>query len=105
MKNLNSKIKTIITHNGSFHSDEVFGCAVLSILFPKAKIIRTRDEKIIEKGDIVIDVGGIYNPKKMRFDHHQKGGAGIRKDSIPYASFGLIWKTFGLKLCKDKAIV
>jgi uncharacterized UPF0160 family protein len=66
------------------------------------KVIRTRDPKVIERADIVYDIGKIYNPSKFRFDHHQKEGAGKRENGIPYASFGLVWKEFGLDLCNGK---
>ena len=94
--------KKLITHDGSFHSDDIFACAALSILFKKRgknfKIIRTRKEEIIEKGDYVFDIGGIYDPKNNRFDHHQNGGAGSRENGIAYSSFGLIWETYGIEI-------
>lgn len=90
---------TIATHNGSFHADDVFSVAALKCIFPTFKLIRTRDLKIIEKADIVLDVGGIYDPDTGRFDHHQRGGAGERENGIPYSSFGLIWKKYGLEIC------
>jgi uncharacterized UPF0160 family protein len=49
----------------------------------------------------VLDVGNVYEPEKKRFDHHQKEGAGVRENGIPYASFGLIWKYFGRRLCNE----
>lgn len=86
----------IITHNGSFHADEVLAVATISLaLGGRVKIIRTRDTEIIKTGDYVIDVGGIYDSDKNRFDHHQEGGAGQRESGIPYSSFGLVWKKFG----------
>lgn len=104
----NSK-KTLITHNGGFHSDDIFACATLQIyLDQKGKeyeIIRTRDPKEIEKGDFVFDVGGEYDPVKNRFDHHQKGGAGVRENGVPFAAFGLVWKAFGNEICGDEKIV
>jgi uncharacterized UPF0160 family protein len=92
------KIINVVTHNGNFHPDEVFACATILIWAQKTKnrirITRSRDGKTIEKADLVIDVGGIYDEKIGRFDHHQRGGAGARKDKsglhIPYASFGLV---------------
>jgi uncharacterized UPF0160 family protein len=97
--------KKIVTHNSRFHADDVFASAVVLTLFPDAIFIRTRDEEIIKSADIVFDVGNIYDPNALRFDHHQQGGAGIREGGIPYASFGLIWKHFGLQLCKDQKVV
>ena len=95
----------VITHSGTFHADDVFACATLSLLFKnRIKIVRTRDEKIIEKGDIVLDVGGIYDPKENRFDHHQSGGAGKHANGVPYASFGLVWKHYGKELCGSDEI-
>ncbi len=92
---------TIATHNGSFHADDLFACATLKLLYSDATIIRTRDQALLDPADIVLDIGGVYDPEKKRFDHHQKGGAGIRENGILYASFGLIWKHFGMQLCND----
>lgn len=102
MFNFLKKRKVVVTHDGSFHTDDVFAMATLAIYYKgKIKIIRTRDEEKIKKADIVLDVGGIYNPDTKRFDHHQIEGAGVRENGIPYASFGLIWKHFGLEICDN----
>ncbi len=101
------KVK-LVTHDGGFHADDVFATATLLLVLEKenkkAKIIRTRDQNIIEKGGYVYDVGGIYDSETNRFDHHQEGGAGKRDNKIPYSSFGLIWKKFGGDLCGSKKI-
>lgn len=97
--------KKLITHNGSFHADDLFAAGVLTLVMQNEntpfEIIRTRDLESIKNADYVFDVGGEYNPDTNRYDHHQKGGAGVRDNGIPYASFGLVWKHFGMKLCKD----
>ena len=90
---------TIATHNGNFHADDVFSVAALKRIYPSFELIRTRDLKVIEKADIVLDVGNLHIPEKGRFDHHQRGGAGERENGIPYSSFGLIWKEYGLQIC------
>ncbi len=106
-------MKKLVTHNGSFHADDIFAAATISIVLGKAgevfKIIRTRDPEVIENGDYVFDVGGIYDPKLNKFDHHQVGGAGKRAVSgvgeevvIEYAAFGLVWKKFGIELCGNQ---
>lgn len=61
------------THDGTFHADEVTACALLLLfnLIDQNKIVRTRDHDILNKCEYVCDVGGIYDPKKMLFDHHQ----------------------------------
>ncbi len=92
--------KTIATHNGNFHADDVFSVAALRRIFPSFKLIRTRDLELIAKADIVIDVGGEYDSDADRFDHHQRGGAGERENGIPYSSFGLIWQKYGLEICQ-----
>lgn len=89
----------IATHNKHFHPDDVFAVAALSILVKESfSVVRTRNPLIIDNADYVVDVGGEYNEEKNRFDHHQKGGAGIRKNGIPYASFGLVWKKYGREI-------
>jgi uncharacterized UPF0160 family protein len=98
------KKKICVTHNGAFHPDDIFATAALSILEKgNIKIIRTRDPKIISKGDYVYDVGGEYDGVRF-FDHHQKGGAGTRENGIPYSSFGLIWRSFGEKICGSREV-
>jgi uncharacterized UPF0160 family protein len=92
--------KTIATHNGNFHADDVFSIAALKNIYASFNLIRTRDLTLIAEADIVIDVGGVYDADTNRFDHHQRGGAGKRENGIPYSSFGLIWKKYGLEICK-----
>ncbi len=97
---------TIVTHDGSFHTDDVFAVAGLLLLIGEKneKVVRTRDRDKIDKADYVVDLGGLHNPKTNRFDHHQANGAGERKNGVPYASFGLVWLKYGKDLCgSDKA--
>ncbi|MBI3888648.1 MYG1 family protein [Candidatus Nomurabacteria bacterium] len=106
MKNfITKKANKLVTHNGSFHADDIFACAALCLLLEKKgekfEIIRTRDPKIIEAGDYAFDIGSIYDEKTNRFDHHQKGGAGGR-EGVEYSSFGLVWKKFGAELCESE---
>lgn len=95
----------VITHNDRFHADDVFTMATLRILFGDkiTEVVRTRDEAIIQTGDIVFDVGGIYDPDTNRFDHHQPEGAGVRDNGVPYASFGAAWKKWGAEICGSQA--
>ena len=61
------------THNGIFHSDEIFAIALIEKYLVENicnfKIIRTRDSSV--KANITIDVDGVYNPSELKFDHHQ----------------------------------
>jgi uncharacterized UPF0160 family protein len=89
----------IATHNGMFHADDVFSVAVLRQLGLVSSLIRTRDPKVLKDCYMRIDVGGKNNAAGGDYDHHQKGGAGNRENGIPYASFGLVWKQYGARVC------
>ena len=66
--------KTVAVHSGNFHPDDVFAVAALAIYFGYIpKVIRTRDQQVINKADYVLDVGRLYNPLTNRFDHHGEG--------------------------------
>ncbi|KAK9501063.1 hypothetical protein O3M35_002177 [Rhynocoris fuscipes] len=99
--------KTIGTHDGVFHCDEVLGCAMLKIISPNAKIIRTRDLTKLAPCDIVIDVGGVYDPEKFRFDHHQRDFNHSLSTVIPgklstikLSSAGLVYCHYGKDILK-----
>ncbi len=96
---------TIAVHDGKFHADDIFACATLSLLCGgKVKIIRTRDQEKIDNADFVVDVGCVNDGSKKRFDHHMPGGAGMRENGIPYAAFGLVWKTYGAKISGSEEV-
>jgi uncharacterized UPF0160 family protein len=93
------------THDGSFHADEVFALAALSLLGEPLEIVRTRDAATLAACDARVDVGFASDPATGDFDHHQKGGAGERPNGIRYASFGLVWRAYGARLCDGDADV
>ena len=94
------KDKTTVTvHDGPFQADEVFGCALLIKYYLKYgtyEIQRTRNMDKIHASDIVLDVGEVYNPRAMRFDHHQGGAETIR--DWGHADCGIIPSSAGLVL-------
>ncbi|MHB1316581.1 MAG: MYG1 family protein [Minisyncoccota bacterium] len=102
MENNKEKKKiTIVTHSGQFHADDIFAVATLKLMLEdkfELKVIRSRDPEIIKDADYVVDVGGVHDEEKNRFDHHQVGGGGVRENGVPYASFGLVWKKYGTEL-------
>jgi len=104
MNSESDKKMIAVTHSGDFHTDDIFASATLRMVYKNISIIRSRDPEQINSADIVFDVGQVYDPEKKRFDHHQKGGAGQRENSVPYASFGLVWKEYGEMLCGGKDI-
>lgn len=87
----------IATHSGKFHADDVWAVAVLDLVFPGCELIRTRDAARIETADFAVDVGGIWDPARGRFDHHQKGFEGARSSGVVYASAGLVWREHGAR--------
>ncbi len=95
----------IVTHNGAYHADDVFAVAILKLIHPDAKVVRTRDSQLISEADIVVDVGYIYDLETNRFDHHQPEFKDIRVDGTPYSACGLIWKHFSSKLCSNEEAV
>ncbi len=50
--------------------------------------------------DIVVDVGGVYDAEKFRFDHHQRGFEETfsKNHDIKLSSAGLVYKHFGKEL-------
>ncbi len=88
----------LVTHSGRFHADDVCATAILKELFPAAEILRTRDDVVMEKlrgkHAVIYDVGRMYDPEKLSFDHHMRDAA-TREDGTIYSSFGLIWKEYG----------
>lgn len=87
------------THDGTFHCDEVLGCSMLKLLSPQASIIRSRDEKVLKTCDIVIDVGGKYDPEKKLFDHHQKEFTLTASSLIPDTNYDIKLSSAGLIYC------
>ncbi|XP_075668274.1 uncharacterized protein LOC142638151 [Castanea sativa] len=95
-------LKRVGTHNGSFHCDEALGCFMIRLTdkFSNAEIVRSRDTQVLEGLDAVLDVGGVYDPSRDRYDHHQKGfdevfGHGF---STKLSSAGLVYKHFGKEI-------
>lgn len=75
---MQKKIRSFGTHDGRFHADEVTACALLLLFdcIDRDQIIRTRDPKLLKTCQYVCDVGGVYDPEKKLFDHHQSAYQG-----------------------------
>jgi len=84
-------IKTLGTHGGKFHADDVMATAILRLLLGDIRVTRTRDESILGKLDLIYDIS------LGEFDHHQLNKE-MRENSIPYAACGLIWREFGSRV-------
>lgn len=86
----------LITHDERFHFDEVLSTAILKRIYPDATVIRSRDNDIIKTGDIVYDVGSIFDPETNRFDHHMSTFTETYSEeyNVKLSSSGLIYKYF-----------
>ena len=91
----------IITHNGTFHADEVTAIGLLIAFYlnedeeyevfrvPHQEDIDAQIKNCINNGyddTFVLDIGRVLDPEKQRFDHHQ-----FSSSESPYSSAGLIW--------------
>ena len=94
----------IATHSGSFHADEVFAIAAMKLLKEPVEVIRTRDREVLAEADVRIDVGFNHDPSSGDFDHHQRDFNMTRENGIGYASFGLIWREYGARICGDAEV-
>ena len=83
-----------ITHNGTFHCDEIFSTIMFSKLLPDVVVCRTSDLEKAKKTQYIYDVGG------GELDHHQFGGNGERENGVKYSSCGLVWKKYGKDIIK-----
>ncbi len=68
-------------------------------------LFRTRDKEILETCDIVVDVGGVFDPEKHRYDHHQRSFSESmsslkpgKKWTTKLSSAGLVYAYFGQKI-------
>jgi len=76
--------KVIGTHNGIFHADETMAMTLRKVFFGERHFyIRSRNPKMLELCDILVDVGLEYDGK-TKFDHHQYRHG--------LSSAGLTWK-------------
>eukprot|EP00775_Hariotina_reticulata_P003641 gene3641-3902_t len=99
------KAAHIGTHSGTFHCDEALGCFMLKQTeqFADCDVVRSRDSAVLGSCDVVIDVGGVYEPDNNRYDHHQRGftevfGHGF---NTKLSSAGMVYKHFGKEILAD----
>ena len=89
----------IATHDGAFHADEVFAIAALGLLGEPVEVVRTRDPEALAEADLRVDVGFRDDATRGGFDHHQRDFEAARDNGVRYASFGLVWREFGARVC------
>lgn len=113
MSSETGKQVVIGTHSGIFHCDEILAIFMLQQLpqYKNTKIVRTRDDAILNECDIVVDVGSVYDPANFRFDHHQKSFqhtfGSLRPEfagkfsKVRLSSAGLIYTHFGEEVIRQ----
>lgn len=108
-ENHSETILKIGTHNGVFHCDEILACYMLKRvpLYQNAEIVRTRDQQTLDTCNIVVDVGGVYDPVHHRYDHHQRDFNETMNSLNPdkpwktkLSSAGLVYHHFGDKIIR-----
>lgn len=90
------KLEYGYTHAGVFHADDIFSAALLKLINPEIRIVRTFDPPK-DRNSVIFDIGG------GRYDHHGKQEYRPALSSgteIPYASFGKLWRDLGLDICE-----
>ena len=85
-------ISSIITHPGGAHKDDFLACAVLLKNNPVSIYRREPTKDDLKNNSIaVLDVGGMYEPRSLNFDHHQ-----FPRDHEPICSLSLVLKFLGI---------
>lgn len=86
------------THNGHFHADEALAVYMLRLLpqYASASLVRTRDPAILDTCHTVVDVGGVYDDGKLRYDHHQREfSTNFPGHHTKLSSAGLVYMHYG----------
>ena len=95
----------LLSRSGHFHADEALAVFLLRLLpsYQNSSLVRTRDPEVLDSCHTVVDVGGVYDAAKKRFDHHQRGfeetfpGHGTKLSSA-----GLVYLHFGKDIIHEK---
>lgn len=87
-------VRKIVVHAGLAHVDDIMACA-LAYAFgvPHDAVIERRNPKPEELDDaatLVMDVGGVYDPERLDFDHHQRA-----RTEEPKCAFKLLGEWLG----------
>jgi uncharacterized UPF0160 family protein len=104
--------KVIGTHSGTFQADEAMGVFLLQQLpeYRRSQVVRSRDLAVLDPLDIVIDVGGVYDDSKLRYDHHQRGyderfdegkKGSTEGRCTKLSASGLVYRHYGKQILKE----
>jgi len=76
------------THKAVFHSDELIAIALIEFT-DEVEVTRSRSELVLGECDMLVDVGGEYEPSEGKYDHHQFP---VCDPYYGLSSAGLVWK-------------
>lgn len=85
------KKANLITHSGKFHADDVFATAFLTKIIDNPVVCRVNNIDFEVENDVLV-----YDIGFGKFDHHQKEFCDKHDSGVKYASFGLLFREFGL---------
>ena len=89
------KVRRIVTHGGLPHTDDIMACAIAYALgVPHDATIERRNPKPGELDALtilVLDVGGVHDPARLDFDHHQRP-----RTAEPKCAFKLLSEWLGV---------
>ncbi|MGN0854026.1 MAG: MYG1 family protein [Kiritimatiellia bacterium] len=87
-------VRRMVIHGGLAHTDDIMACAIaMSYGVRHDAVIERRDPTPAELQDpatLVLDVGGVYDPEHLDFDHHQRG-----RDEEPKCAYKLFAEWLG----------
>lgn len=93
MKQLGA-VRRIVVHGGLAHTDDIMACAIaFAFGVPHDAAIERRNptpEELEDPATLVLDVGGVYDPAHLDFDHHQRG-----RDEAPKCAYKLFAEWLG----------
>lgn len=103
---LNGEIKTLVTHGGTFHADDVFSTALIMMAnginndardIEIKRVFKVPEELVNDPSVVIYDIGG------GQYDHHQPD-AEVRNNGIKYAAFGLLWRELGSLFVREERV-
>jgi len=85
-------LRTILTHPGGAHKDELLAVCVL-VAQHGVPVIRREPtpEELDDPAVAIVDVGGVHDPERMNFDHHH-----FPREHPPTCALSLVLQHLGL---------
>lgn len=87
-------VRRIVVHGGLAHTDDIMACAIaFAYGVPHDAAIERRNptpEELADPATLVLDVGGVHDPERLCFDHHQRG-----RDDAPKCAYRLLAEWLG----------